>query len=203
MHYQTLSHRPDLLPAPDQSCYIADPLLCFGIVFPDYSPIILIRTIITSSVTAITRHVILNIPALHISFNDVFLSAFNLCYSWLNEEVRFYVVTINHIHFHYFGDNLSIFLITSNSIPPSQESSTSKPTSSQLKFNPSRKPSSPTPTFFNEYALSATRIADYLKDPTSSHVQPRHFHPEESLRMHTKTINSLREIDHTLTNYKK
>lgn len=59
-------------------------------------------------------------------------------------------------------------------------------------------PSSSTSTFVDQHGLSASRIADYLKDPTASHVKPRHFPARESERILAQRVSYIQAVDKTL-----
>jgi hypothetical protein len=59
-------------------------------------------------------------------------------------------------------------------------------------------PSSSTSTSVDQRNLSASRIVDYLKDPTASHVKPRHSSPEESGRILAQHISYIQAVDKIL-----
>ena len=57
---------------------------------------------------------------------------------------------------------------------------------------------SSTSTSVDQHSLSASRIADYLKDPTASHVKPRHFSARESERILVQRISYIQAVDKSL-----
>jgi hypothetical protein len=56
---------------------------------------------------------------------------------------------------------------------------------------------------FKQKELSASRIADYLKDPATSHVQPQHISSKESLRILSKKKADITALDAILNNNKQ
>jgi hypothetical protein len=58
--------------------------------------------------------------------------------------------------------------------------------------------SSSTSASVDQRSLSASRIVDYLKDPTASHVKPRHFCPRESERILAQHISYIQAVDKIL-----
>jgi hypothetical protein len=58
--------------------------------------------------------------------------------------------------------------------------------------------SSSTSTSADQRILSASRIVDYLKDHTASHVKPRHFSAGESERILAQRTSYIQAVDKIL-----
>ncbi|PMD34911.1 hypothetical protein L207DRAFT_570525 [Hyaloscypha variabilis F] len=55
------------------------------------------------------------------------------------------------------------------------------------------------PPSVEQRTLSTSRIEDYLQNPTTSHVEPRHTSPQTSARIRAETISGLKAVDRTLS----
>lgn len=75
-----------------------------------------------------------------------------------------------------------------SSISPSYESSTPKAGATESDHGTSHILSSSSAAG-DQQNLSASRITNYLEDPTTSHVEPRHISPRDSARIHTVSDN--------------
>ncbi|KAN0116964.1 hypothetical protein V8E51_002941 [Hyaloscypha variabilis] len=96
--------------------------------------------------------------------------------------------------------SLSSTCATHGSLPrtPTHESLSSKAESSQSNQSPS-----PNFSISEQRNLSASRIIDYLKKSTTSHVELQHVSFQESTRIQAEKKSFIKGIDDILVCYKK
>ena len=118
--------------------------------------------------------------------NHVLVPVFNSCQQWLCRKVRAFPVIRS-------SQQVSITNKTCNSF------SADEPPLSTTRSNPEYSHAVSSAPSSSNLNLSASRVANYLEDPTTSHVQPRHISPQASTNIHFQTISYLLAVDTLLS----
>jgi hypothetical protein len=69
--------------------------------------------------------------------------------------------------------------------------------------NPSQDSSQKSLSAYMQHQLSTSRIADYLENPTASHVQMQHSSSQQSIQVLAKKKSCIQELDAILSNNEK
>ncbi|KAE9374966.1 hypothetical protein N431DRAFT_465186 [Stipitochalara longipes BDJ] len=84
-----------------------------------------------------------------------------------------------------------------------KSTSTGEPLTSKVELSRSQQDLSSVSSSFKQSALSHCPLTNYLKDPTTAHVEPRHVSPQESSRIYNKKETFLKHLEDTLNDGKK
>jgi hypothetical protein len=103
------------------------------------------------------------------------------------------ILSIAYLIYHLYHRSSPLTQISSSSSP--QKASISKTDASFSNHNGTLHSSLSISTSNNDRELAASRIADYLGDPSASHVQPQHVSPQETVRILAKKISYLSAFD--------
>ncbi|PMD26307.1 hypothetical protein NA56DRAFT_641793 [Hyaloscypha hepaticicola] len=81
--------------------------------------------------------------------------------------------------------------------------SSSKFEFSDLNKDKAHPRSSLTSTSLDQQELSTSRITDYLRDPTTSHVEPQHVSAHASLQILSEKKSHIKALEEVLNNNEK
>jgi hypothetical protein len=73
----------------------------------------------------------------------------------------------------------------------------------ELNKDKTQSRASSTSTSIDQQELSTSRITDYLRDPTASHIEPQHVSAHASLHILSKKKSHIKAIEDVLNNNEK